>query len=136
MPCEDPADQPAIDKVMLDLDGTENKTNLGANAILGRKGGENHRNIWGRESMFHFGAKSCNDERLGDSTRILCDLIFETVKRRFLSHAILNPQAFFIECDMFNTFPFFLVKPNTLYFENIVTQLFEITIDEIGKSSN
>jgi len=32
---KDPADQPAIDKVMLDLDGTENKTNLGANAILG-----------------------------------------------------------------------------------------------------
>jgi hypothetical protein len=48
LPCEDPADQPAIDKVMLDLDGTENKTNLGANAILGRKGGENHRNIWGK----------------------------------------------------------------------------------------
>ena len=34
---QDPADQEAIDKVMLDLDGTENKTNLGANAILGAK---------------------------------------------------------------------------------------------------
>ncbi|CAK9102806.1 unnamed protein product [Durusdinium trenchii] len=32
---KDPADQQTIDKVMLDLDGTENKTNLGANAILG-----------------------------------------------------------------------------------------------------
>ena len=32
---QDPADQQTIDKVMLDLDGTENKTNLGANAILG-----------------------------------------------------------------------------------------------------
>ena len=41
---QDPADQPAIDKVMLDLDGTENKTNLGANAILGaaKTVGENH----------------------------------------------------------------------------------------------
>eukprot|EP00913_Durusdinium_trenchii_P035876 g33572.t1 len=34
-PALDPADQQTIDKVMLDLDGTENKTNLGANAILG-----------------------------------------------------------------------------------------------------
>lgn len=31
----DPADQAGLDKVMLDLDGTENKTRLGANAILG-----------------------------------------------------------------------------------------------------
>jgi len=31
----DPADQSAIDKFLIDLDGTENKTNLGANAILG-----------------------------------------------------------------------------------------------------
>lgn len=31
----DPADQEAIDRKMLDLDGTENKKNLGANAILG-----------------------------------------------------------------------------------------------------
>ncbi|MDO4271691.1 MAG: phosphopyruvate hydratase [Candidatus Saccharibacteria bacterium] len=30
----DAADQQAIDRIMLDLDGTENKTNLGANAIL------------------------------------------------------------------------------------------------------
>ena len=30
-----PADQKAIDQAMLDLDGTENKSNLGANAILG-----------------------------------------------------------------------------------------------------
>ena len=28
-------DQPAIDKTMIDLDGTPNKTRLGANAILG-----------------------------------------------------------------------------------------------------
>jgi hypothetical protein len=87
--------------------------------------------------MFHFGAKSCNDERLGGiQHEFFVILSLKLSKRRFLSHAILNPQAFFIECDMFNTFPFFLVKPNTLYFENIVTQLFEITIDEIGKSSN
>ena len=32
---KDPADQEAIDKVMIDADATENKTNLGANAILG-----------------------------------------------------------------------------------------------------
>jgi enolase len=31
----DVADQAAVDKVMLDLDGTENKSKLGANAILG-----------------------------------------------------------------------------------------------------
>jgi enolase len=31
----DLANQPAIDKIMLDLDGTENKSKLGANAILG-----------------------------------------------------------------------------------------------------
>ncbi|KAK2179022.1 hypothetical protein NP493_518g00039 [Ridgeia piscesae] len=31
----DVADQKAIDKIMLDLDGTENKSKLGANAILG-----------------------------------------------------------------------------------------------------
>ncbi|KAK5090620.1 phosphopyruvate hydratase [Lithohypha guttulata] len=31
----DPADQSAVDKFLIDLDGTENKTNLGANAILG-----------------------------------------------------------------------------------------------------
>lgn len=31
---QDPADQQAIDGVMLDLDGTENKSKLGANAIL------------------------------------------------------------------------------------------------------
>ena len=31
----DPADQSTVDQAMLDLDGTENKTNLGANAILG-----------------------------------------------------------------------------------------------------
>lgn len=31
----DPADQSAIDKFLNELDGTENKTNLGANAILG-----------------------------------------------------------------------------------------------------
>src|SRR4029453_18636645 len=30
----DAADQAGLDQVMLDLDGTENKTNLGANAIL------------------------------------------------------------------------------------------------------
>ena len=30
----DPADQPKIDKVLLDLDGSENKKNLGANATL------------------------------------------------------------------------------------------------------
>ena len=30
----DPADQSKIDKVLLDLDGSENKTNLGANATL------------------------------------------------------------------------------------------------------
>ncbi len=30
----DPADQAAVDRVMLNLDGTENKTRLGANAIL------------------------------------------------------------------------------------------------------
>ncbi len=30
----DPSDQPKIDKILLDLDGSENKTNLGANAIL------------------------------------------------------------------------------------------------------
>jgi len=32
---KDPADQAGIDKVMLELDGTENKSKLGANAILG-----------------------------------------------------------------------------------------------------
>jgi len=32
---KDPADQVTIDKIMLDLDGTENKSKLGANAILG-----------------------------------------------------------------------------------------------------
>eukprot|EP00439_Symbiodinium_sp_Y106_P035174 s2987_g4.t1 len=32
---KDPADQQGIDKIMIDLDATENKTNLGANAILG-----------------------------------------------------------------------------------------------------
>ena len=31
---EDAEDQTNIDKIMLDLDGTENKSNLGANAIL------------------------------------------------------------------------------------------------------
>src|SRR5687768_913081 len=31
----DAADQPAIDKAMIDLDGTPNKSRLGANAILG-----------------------------------------------------------------------------------------------------
>lgn len=31
----DPADQSAVDKFLIDLDGTENKTKLGANAILG-----------------------------------------------------------------------------------------------------
>ena len=31
----DPMDQNAVDKAMFDLDGTENKSNLGANAILG-----------------------------------------------------------------------------------------------------
>lgn len=32
---EDPTDQRAIDRSMMDLDGTENKSNLGANAVLG-----------------------------------------------------------------------------------------------------
>lgn len=31
---KDPSDQAAIDKLMLEIDGTENKSNLGANAIL------------------------------------------------------------------------------------------------------
>jgi len=31
----DPTDQNAVDKVMLDIDGTPNKNNMGANAILG-----------------------------------------------------------------------------------------------------
>lgn len=31
---KDPVDQATIDQIMIDLDGTENKTNLGANAIL------------------------------------------------------------------------------------------------------
>jgi len=31
----DVTDQPTVDKFLIDLDGTENKTNLGANAILG-----------------------------------------------------------------------------------------------------
>lgn len=31
----DPADQSSVDKFLIELDGTENKTNLGANAILG-----------------------------------------------------------------------------------------------------
>ncbi|KIW17576.1 enolase [Exophiala spinifera] len=31
----DPTDQSAVDKFLIELDGTENKTNLGANAILG-----------------------------------------------------------------------------------------------------
>jgi enolase len=31
---KDPADQKALDRTMIDLDGTENKANLGANAIL------------------------------------------------------------------------------------------------------
>ena len=31
---KDPLDQESIDQIMLDLDGTENKTKLGANAIL------------------------------------------------------------------------------------------------------
>ncbi len=31
----DPSEQESIDKLMIDLDGTENKSNLGANAILG-----------------------------------------------------------------------------------------------------
>ena len=72
MPCEDPADQPAIDKVMLDLDGTENKTNLGANAILGRKGGfqtmGTSGDIWGKHVFNFWGELSCNDERLGGFT--------------------------------------------------------------------
>ena len=32
---KDPTDQAGLDQLMLDLDGTANKTNLGANAILG-----------------------------------------------------------------------------------------------------
>jgi enolase len=32
---KDPTDQAALDKIMIDADGTENKNNLGANAILG-----------------------------------------------------------------------------------------------------
>lgn len=32
---KDPSDQAAIDKLMVELDGTENKSKLGANAILG-----------------------------------------------------------------------------------------------------
>ena len=32
---KDPTDQEGLDQLMLDLDGTPNKTNLGANAILG-----------------------------------------------------------------------------------------------------
>ena len=32
---KDPTDQSGLDQLMLDLDGTPNKTNLGANAILG-----------------------------------------------------------------------------------------------------
>jgi len=32
---KDPTDQRAIDDLMISLDGTENKSNLGANAILG-----------------------------------------------------------------------------------------------------
>ena len=84
-----------------------------------------------------WGELSCNDERLGGIDReFFVILSLKLSKRRFLSHAILNPHTLFIECDIFNTFPFFLVKPNTIYFENIVTQQFEITIDEIGKSSN
>ena len=31
----DPSEQENIDKFMIELDGTENKSNLGANAILG-----------------------------------------------------------------------------------------------------
>lgn len=31
----DPTDQSSVDKFLIDLDGTENKTNLGANAVLG-----------------------------------------------------------------------------------------------------
>lgn len=31
----DPTDQSSVDKFLIELDGTENKTNLGANAILG-----------------------------------------------------------------------------------------------------
>ena len=31
----DPLDQPGLDKLLIELDGTENKGNLGANAILG-----------------------------------------------------------------------------------------------------
>ncbi len=31
---KDPTDQAAIDKVMIDLDGTSDKSKLGANAIL------------------------------------------------------------------------------------------------------
>ncbi|RMZ86299.1 hypothetical protein DV736_g6481, partial [Chaetothyriales sp. CBS 134916] len=31
----DPTDQTALDKFLIELDGTENKTNLGANDILG-----------------------------------------------------------------------------------------------------
>ena len=33
--CLDPMDQNKIDEIMLKLDGTDNKNNLGANAILG-----------------------------------------------------------------------------------------------------
>ncbi len=32
---EDAADQSAIDKILIELDGTENKSKLGANALLG-----------------------------------------------------------------------------------------------------
>ena len=32
---ENAADQPAIDRLLIDLDGTPNKKNLGANALLG-----------------------------------------------------------------------------------------------------
>ncbi len=35
---EDPTEQRAIDTAMMELDGTENKANLGANAVLGVSG--------------------------------------------------------------------------------------------------
>jgi len=70
---------------MLDLDGTENKTNLGANAILGRKGGENHGNIWGKgKACFIFGRSHAMMKDWGGfTTNSLSDLIFETVKTAF-----------------------------------------------------
>jgi enolase len=62
----DPVDQEGIDNKMLELDGTPNKTNLGANAILGVSIAASHAGAASKQvSLFrHFAdlAGNTNDE--------------------------------------------------------------------------